>query len=198
MTLCSGRMKNNIYLPGVWKHGWALDLHTLSSKKLGEGSFENEYSEIGAALNQLKYKGDRTKADFLASKAESFLKTRYVTQYLSVILPVPPSNERKYQPLFDVAEKLGNKIAKPVDFTHIFKRRKTEELKGVIDPEKRKSILAGAFGLKGGRYKSKKVLLIDDLYRSGSTLSEITRLLYEQEFVQDVYALTLTKTRTKT
>ena len=37
MTLCSGRMKNNIYLPGVWKHGWALDLHTLSSKKLGEG-----------------------------------------------------------------------------------------------------------------------------------------------------------------
>ena len=120
-----------------------------------------------------------------------------MTQYLSVILPVPPSNERKYQPLFDVAEKLGNKIAKPVDFTHIFKRRKTEELKGVIDLEKRKSILAGAFGLKGDDIKV-KVLLFDDLYRSGSTLSEITRLLYEQEFVQDVYALTLTKTRTKT
>ena len=41
MTLCSGRMKDNIYLDGNWKNGWALDLHTLSSKKLGEEMASN-------------------------------------------------------------------------------------------------------------------------------------------------------------
>ena len=43
--------------------------------------------------------------------------------------------------------------------------------------------------------RGKKVLLFDDLYRSGSTLNEITNTLYEEGGVSDVYVLTITKTR---
>lgn len=186
-----------IYLKGKWKGGWSLDLHTLSSKKLSDGSFENEYSKIGSALNQLKYRNVRSKADYLAACAENFLKTLHVTKFLKVILPVPPSNERSYQPLYDVAEKLGSRISKPIDCDYIYKTRKTDELKGIDDHHKRKSILSGAFKLNGTKYSGDKVLLLDDLYRSGSTLSEITNLLYSDGRVQNVYALTLTKTRTK-
>lgn len=41
----------------------------------------------------------------------------------------------------------------------------------------------------------KKVLLIDDLFRSGSTLNEIASVLYKDAGVQNVYVVTLTKTR---
>ena len=45
------------------------------------------------------------------------------------------------------------------------------------------------------RYKGKDVLLFDDLYRSGTTLKEITHMLYEQGKVKSVYIVTMTKTR---
>lgn len=45
------------------------------------------------------------------------------------------------------------------------------------------------------KYKNKKVLIIDDLYRSGTTLMELTHLLYDEAQVQNVYVVTLTKTR---
>jgi predicted amidophosphoribosyltransferase len=41
------------------------------------------------------------------------------------------------------------------------------------------------------------VLLFDDLYRSGETLKEITRVLMEEGQVSKVFVLTITKTRRK-
>ncbi|MBF4349381.1 ComF family protein, partial [Vibrio anguillarum] len=45
------------------------------------------------------------------------------------------------------------------------------------------------------RYASDKVLIIDDLFRSGSTLNELTKTMYNQGNVDNVYVVTLTKTR---
>ena len=77
------------------------------------------------------------------------------------------------------------------------KRKKTEQLKDITDPIEREEILKNSFGVKDLRYKDSKVLLFDDLYRSGATLREITKVLYENGRVQNVYVLTLTKTRTR-
>lgn len=77
------------------------------------------------------------------------------------------------------------------------KRKDTEQIKGVEEPTAREKILQNAFGIKDLRYRNKKVLLFDDLYRSGATLRVITEVLYEKGRVQNVYVLTLTKTRTR-
>ncbi|MEQ1418316.1 ComF family protein [Acinetobacter indicus] len=64
------------------------------------------------------------------------------------------------------------------------------------DPQEREKALSGVFSLSNPTlYKGKKVLLVDDLYRSGSTLKEITHVLYKQGQVSNVYVVTLTKTR---
>lgn len=39
------------------------------------------------------------------------------------------------------------------------------------------------------------MLLFDDLYRSGATMNEITALPYDQGKAAEVYALTITRTR---
>lgn len=69
-------------------------------------------------------------------------------------------------------------------------------MKSIEVLEERQKILDGAF-ICDKRYKGKKILLIDDLYRSGATLNEITKTLYTQGEVDNVYVLCFTKTRSK-
>lgn len=72
------------------------------------------------------------------------------------------------------------------------------ELKNVDDPDEREKLLKDAIYLiEGYNVVGKNVLLLDDLYRSGATLSVATSILYEEAKVNSVNALTLTKTRSK-
>ena len=74
----------------------------------------------------------------------------------------------------------------------------TPELKNVEDFEERKKILKDAFTVRPvGVLSGQTVLLFDDLYRSGATLSSLTTVLYNQGKAKSVKVLTLTKTRSK-
>jgi len=185
-------------LEGQWKGGWALDLHTLSSIPIGDNQFDTTYTDIGAALNHLKYHGDNTQIDYLARQAAEFMKAELlVTAYIDVIIPAPPSQQRELQPVYAIAQQIGRILKQPVDCAYVTKGRDTGQLKNVDDPKERSNLLRGAFSTRDKRYRGKKILLFDDLFRSGATLSEITKVLYEFGEVQNVYVLTLTKTRTK-
>ena len=52
--------------------------------------------------------------------------------------------------------------------------RSTSQLKNVTNPELRKEALAGLYAVAPGIFSQKKVLLFDDLFRSGATMNEIT------------------------
>ena len=60
---------------------------------------------------------------------------------------------------------------------------------------KRTEILSGAFTVDVAKTTGKRLLLIDDLYRSGATVSAITQLLLTTGAASAVYLLTLTQTR---
>jgi len=102
---------NEQKLIGNWRMGWALDLHTISSKLLSNGTFDTQRTEIGELLYQLKYNFDKSKIEPIASIAASFLKTRLVFPYLKAIIPVPPSKlDRPFQPVQELAIKIGEKV----------------------------------------------------------------------------------------
>ncbi len=185
-------------LEGDWKKGWALDLHTLWSIPIEDGRFETTRTEVGEALYQLKYHSDKTKIGPLSQVACQFMQTKWFTSYLRGIIPVPPSNlDRKFQPVTELAREIGKQLRIPVIEDYIVKTRPTDVLKNIDDPETRRKELKGAFEVKGSFLDGKRVLLFDDLYRSGETLTEITNLLYNKGNVHDVYVLTITKTRSK-
>lgn len=191
-------MSTDYPLEGRWKGGWALALHTLRSIPIGDNHFDTTYTDIGAALNQLKYHGDNAQIKYLARRAAKFMKTELlVTPFIDVIIPAPASQQREIQPVYAIAQRLGKKLGKPVDCRYVNKDKDTGQLKSVDNPEERSRLLSGAFSVRDQRYRGKKVLLFDDLYRSGATLSAITEVLYDFGKVQNVYVLTLTKTRTK-
>lgn len=190
---------NNIQnLQGKWKAGWALDLHTLSSTPLDDNHFETVRTEIGELLFQLKYRNDVSKIPLLAEIIVNFLKTRLVTPYLSAIIPIPPSDTvRITQPVYEIVKIVGETLKLKVDYDYLLKIRPTSQLKSIDDPEERRKMLAGIFQVKDQRYAEKKVLLFDDLYRSGETMNVATQIITDSGHVNNVYVLAITKTRSK-
>ena len=193
-----------IELKGRWLKGFALDIHTVSSDYIGDGPFghamfDTEYSPIGGLVKRIKYRSDLTVIDEISSTATDFLSNIWkIAQNIDFIIPMPPSNiHRTYQPVIEIAKKISGEIHIPLSIDSLIKNRVTPELKDVTDPESRKKILAGVFEIGNKNIVGKNVLLFDDLYRSGATMTLATEVLYNKGRVQNVYILTLTKTRSK-
>jgi competence protein ComFC len=182
-------------LAGPWRGGWALDLHTLATPPPATGY---QRTELGKLLFQLKYRQDRSKIEPLAEIAVAFLKTRWVFSSLAGIIPVPPSKlARAFQPVQDLAVCIAEKINLPCRLDYLKKTKATVPLKNLEDAASRKQQLAGAFVVKDQSLAGKRVLVFDDLYRSGETLKAITETLYTQGKLERVYVLAVTKTRKK-
>jgi len=74
-------------------------------------------------------------------------------------------------------------------------RRPTTQLKSINDPEERRKALDGLYAVDVSKMAGKKILLFDDLFRSGATMNAITDVLLQQGGVAAVSALTITCTR---
>lgn len=186
-------------ITGSWKEGFVLDLHTLDSKYLGDDEyghpqFDNVYSEIGKLLHLLKSKKDKSAIDPIAATAVEFL--RGVRWQPEVVVAVPPSRYRFFQPL----KVLGKEIAKRLQLEFcegcVKKIKDTPQLKNIFEYERRKELLSDAFQADSAKLVGKRVLLLDDLYRSGATMNSVSTALMQSGTAAAVYALAITKTRT--
>lgn len=190
-------------IQGNWIAGWALDVHTLSSRPLPGGGYDTERTEFGEWIFQLKYRRDRTKIQSIAEVAAKFVKEKFavdghpILPYLKAILPIPPSDtNRAFQPVTEIAQEIGRLLSVPVRTDYLTKVKRTIPLKNLPDAASKREQLHGAFVVQSQNLKNRCVLLVDDLYDSGTTLTEATKVLYEQGSVQHVLVLTLTRTRT--
>jgi competence protein ComFC len=186
-------------IPGVWRQGYVLDYHTIHSAFLGHDEFGNpifdtKRTEVGELLYQLKYRRNLEALDALVKAATQFVKSWRVT--FDVVVPVPPTKVRRFQPVFEIAARLANSLGLPFRRDFVRNVKNTKELKNIFDYNERITLLENAYRVRGQSLQGKTVLLFDDLYRSGATLNAVTRVLYEQARCAHVYALALTRTRT--
>ena len=187
-------------LKGSWKDGYVLDLHTISSVMIGHNEyghpeFDTTYSEIGALLNRLKYHNDKSSLPTLVEAAVSFIRSWEIE--FTAIVPVPPTKVyRTFQPVLALSTEIASVLEVPMLKSAIRKAKQIPELKNVYDPEERKRLLGGAFEANAEAIKGQKILLVDDLYRSGATMNAITEVLLAAG-ASEVYAFAFTQTRTK-
>lgn len=177
--------------------GYALDFQTISSTFIGHNAFghpefDTKRPPVGEMLYQLKNRGDTAAIEPLAEAATVFIKNWPIDS----IMPIPPSNtSRKRQPVIDVASEISKKTGVPLCLACIKKVKNTGQLKDVFDRAKRDEILAGAFVVDRKRTQGRRLLVFDDLFRSGATAAAVTRLLLSDGAAVEVYLLTLTQTR---
>lgn len=187
-------------IPGRWREGYVLDYHTLGSTYLGDDEyghpmFDTKRSDIGELLYRLKYRSDRAVLDEIVDAAAGFVRSW--NPGVTLLVPVPPTRSRAQQPVYLIAEALGGKIGVPVDRAGVSRVKETPELKDVYAYDERLRLLDGAHRVEASVVRGQRVLLFDDMYRSGATMNAITVALYEEGAVADVYALALTRTRSR-
>lgn len=104
-----------IKIVGPWTSGYVLEgKHTLSSTFLGHDSwghpqFDTTRSELGELVYQLKNRNDRNAVACIAETAVQFIGNWRPT--FDLIVPVPPSRKRDYQPVAEIAKAIGAGLA---------------------------------------------------------------------------------------
>lgn len=185
-------------LRGQWDEGYALDFHTLSSTYVGDDEyghpqFVTTRSAIGELLYRLKYGQDQSVVEAIVTTTRSFLQAR--SWPMDLIIPVPPSRYRKFQPVVALAQRLAEVLNVAFGGGCVAKVRNIPELKNVFDFDKRTQLLTSAFQVDRSLVAGKCVLLFDDLYRSGATMNAVSSELKRSGKAARVYALALTMTR---
>ena len=188
---------------GKWQAGWALDVHTLSSRPLPGGGYDTERTEFGELVRQLKYQQDKNKIQPIAEIAAKFIEEKFTVDGhpvlfdLDAVIPIPPSyTNRTFQPVAKVVQEIGRLLDVPVRTDYLMKLKRTVPLKNLPNVESKREQLRGTFAVRSADLEDCCVLLVDDLIDSGTTLTEATKILYEQGGVREVLVLTLTRTRT--
>lgn len=184
-------------LQGPWDAGFVLAYHSVSSVFLGHdeyghAQYDTTRSQIGEWLYQLKYRSDRSGMQPLANAAAAFYKEWGIVA--DFVVPVPPSKHRNFQPLLAIANEFATLIGVPICEECVRKTAATPELKNIYDHSERIKALQDKFEAMPDLVAGKQILLLDDLFRSGATMTVLTDALREAG-ASRIYALALTRTK---
>lgn len=192
----------NIIIRGTWKEGVALDYHVSSSTPIGFNeygrmNFDTVRTQLGEVVFKIKYRDyvldNKGFIDLIKSGLEDFL----LNKKISYIIGVPPSNKyRQSQPVDMIGDALSEYMEVPY-LKNFFIKSDDTYVKNLVGEEKKK--VSDTIDFNGESYRvinaDSNILLIDDIYQSGSSLNSCTEKLQIIDSVNDVYVLALTKTR---
>jgi predicted amidophosphoribosyltransferase len=184
-------------IKGSWDAGYVLDQHTISStmigyNEFGHPEFDTQRSPLGELVYRLKYRNDKTTIPSIIATVSAFLKTWGIEP--QVIVPMPPSKLRSFQPVAEIASHLSRALDVPLDAATLKKTGTTSQMKDIGDYSERVRALEAVFTV-GDSLEGKRLLLVDDLYQSGASMDVAARTLKKDGSVGAVYAIALTRTR---
>ena len=151
---------------------------------------------IKKAIIAFKFKQQRYLKKAFASKLIQVIDT-YQIQFDSVI-PVPISRkrywERGYNQSAEIASILAKKFHKKM-YDHLLQKIKDNPRQSTLSKNARQDNVKGVYQVKKtNQLKEKTLLLVDDIFTTGATVSECARVL-KQSGAQKVIVLTIAYAR---
>lgn len=152
-----------------------------------------EYNSICDSLYKFKYFGRAEYAEYfgveMAKNFEKLIRSWKIDAILSVPMYKTKENDRGYNQAALLAENMSKYLKIPYYRDFLIRKRNTIPLKK-LDPKARQINLKNAFIIKLYDVKLNRVIIVDDIYTTGSTIDEIAGLL-KKNGVQKVYFVTL-------
>lgn len=151
--------------------------------------------DVVSAVHSFKYSGQKFKAKYMARMmASKFLELNLKVDYITF---VPMFEDKKKERGFNQAELLAENFAKIVDLPLISVLDKICETESqtTFDAKVRMKNLQGSIALNkeiAKKIKGANVLIIDDVFTTGATLNECSKLLKKAK-VKNVYCITIAK-----
>ncbi len=151
------------------------------------------YKDIAKAIYRYKYKGRKAYAKVFGKEMVYYLGDYIKSLEPDAIIPVPlfkrKARRRGYNQATLLARILEKELNIPVEEKFVIRNRNTKPLK-LLNPEERLNNLKKAFILMENGVKLKRVIIIDDIYTTGSTIDTMAELLIEWG-IEEVYFVTL-------
>lgn len=190
--------KNIIKVHGNWEDGYVLDRHTVHSEIVEHNSsgypvWETTRSEVGEAIYQLKYQGNDEGVEELAKTMAEMIDEQFGE--VDAIIPLPPSKARSVQPVSLLANAVADELGIDCIEDVLVKNGTTPQMKDLSSKEERMEALLGCFSVIDNLDDVHDIVLLDDLFSSGSTMEAATLVLREHDKIDKIYVSAFTKTR---
>ena len=181
-------------IDGPWIEGFVLDRHVISSVPIGylgeHMQFDTTRSTLGELVYQLKYRNGPL--NDIVDTAVAFVNERW-NGVLDCVVSPPPSLHRTKQPAVLIATGIGAALGVPAAPAAAVKATATPQMKNVPLHE-RAPLLSAAIQAGTDAVQGRRVLLVDDLWETGSTLRRVAEVL-GQMGATEVRALAMTRTK---
>lgn len=147
------------------------------------------------SMAEIKYKNRPEYLDFYARVISVRFQKQVSRIAPDVLVPVPVHASRKRKRGFNQAEELALRLGKlwdvPVDSRLLIRKRKTDPQKE-LSPGERLKNLRDAFALSHSHHSDipHTVMLVDDIYTTGSTVEACSRIL-KASGVAQVYIIVI-------
>lgn len=132
------------------------------------------------SIYQFKYHNRRIYAEFYAQEFLRKYGTLLEEWGIDLIVPVPLHRKRRLQRGYNQAEVLAKELGRltgiPVDCSAVIRKRDTQPQKVLDNKERRKNLYQG-FSLRKEWDVPKRILVVDDIYTTGSTIEGVSRAL---------------------
>ena len=189
-------MDTVIKVNGLWDEGFIIDKYVESSEYIGDDvfghpQFNTTYTTVGRLLHSMKYNGHLDTSESIAEMCIGFLNKWLSDKKVDIILPAPPTVEREFQPVYMITEAISVRIHIPYADDVL---KKTNSVPAKNMDKNNRDMHGSIVKLKPATRKC-NILLIDDLYSTGSTANECAAVLKEDPLVAKVYYLAIAKTK---
>ncbi len=152
-----------------------------------------EYESVAASVYKFKYGGRQEYADFFGEELACHLGDFIRNVKPDALVPIPlhrkRQNRRGYNQAALLADALERYTGVPVQHNFLLRTKNTTPLK-YLNPKERQNNLKKAFIIGRNDVKLKKVILVDDIYTTGSTMDEAAKMLINAG-VKQVYFVAL-------
>ncbi|MCR5273012.1 MAG: ComF family protein [Lachnospiraceae bacterium] len=161
----------------------------------GKIIFEYE-GDIKESIYHFKYGNRREYAAFYARIANEVYGDWIERKGVELIVPVPMHKKKKRYRGYNQAEIFAKELSKLTDIrcNDVVLRLKNTKPQAKLNQEERKNNLLNAFKIKSDIVKYKKILVIDDIFTTGSTINEIAKELLDAG-AKEVYMLCIASRR---
>lgn len=148
---------------------------------------------VSRGIYQFKFHNKRYYASIFAEEMMKRYEEWIYRNEIEEIIPIPlhkaKQRKRGFNQALLIAKELSILSGIPVNENAVFRIRNTKPQK-ILNPMERNRNLKGAFGVKKTWEVKNKVLLIDDIYTTGSTMDRVAKVL-KKAGTQKVYFLTI-------
>ena len=147
----------------------------------GEAVFR--YSDVKSAIERFKYFGERNIGKSFAYLMYEHWKNNDKLKYADYLVSVPLNKARLKERGYNQAEYLANEFSKLTRIKHVhgaIKRIRDTKPQNLLDAKERVENVKNAFAVVNESIKGKTVLIIDDIFTTGSTINECAAALKKQ------------------